>query len=56
MSDKIRPRQQRTPKKARKIIGLRAGHDSRIVPLRIRDNDELEYGFNVGHNLDEEWR
>lgn len=58
MGSKIKPRQQRSKKR---IVPLRAGHDPRIVPLRIKDEEHerdapLEHGWNVGHTADEEWR
>ena len=40
MSDKIKHRQQRLPKHGKKVVPLRAGGDKRIVPLRVRDEDD----------------
>lgn len=55
MSDKVKPRQQRTPKKHEPQVQTHKPVRSRREILPFPD-EETENGFNVGHNLNEEWR
>lgn len=51
MSDKVKPRQQRTPKK--NVPHVQTYQPPRRVSV---PDEETEHGWNVGHTANEEWR